>query len=95
MIAFATGVMDVVTFPDYHVFASNQTGNTALLTLGALNIADEIIDTRHLGTSLRLFAAGCFFGGQVGNYLGCRRRAWLLISSVLQTSLIVAGAGSR
>ncbi len=36
-LALAAGINDATTFPDYHVFASNQTGNTALLAVGALD----------------------------------------------------------
>jgi hypothetical protein len=38
MLALTTGLMDAVSYPDFHVFASNQTGNTALLAVGALGM---------------------------------------------------------
>ena len=87
MLAFATGIMDVVTFPDYHVFASNQTGNTALLAVGALSIGGSIISLQHVGVSLGFFAAGGLVSGQLGNLFGCQRRSWLIATNVVQTAL--------
>ncbi|MCJ1315233.1 hypothetical protein MMC15_000549 [Xylographa vitiligo] len=79
--------MDVVTFPDYHVFASNQTGNTALLAVGALSIGGSIISLQHVGVSLGFFAAGGLVSGQLGNLFGCQRRSWLIATNVVQTAL--------
>lgn len=95
MIAFATGIMDAVTFPDYHVFASNQTGNTALLAVGALDIGGGIIKLQHVGLSLGAFVAGGLICGQLGNLIGCMRRVWLLATNVLQTALVFAAAASH
>ena len=92
MLAFATGIMDVVTFPDYHVFASNQTGNTALLAVGALGIGGDIISLQHVGVSLGGFAAGGLVSGQIANLLGCQRRIWLLTTNLLQTTLVFGAA---
>jgi hypothetical protein len=30
-----TGIQDAISFPDYHCFASNQTGNTVFLLLAS------------------------------------------------------------
>lgn len=95
MVAFATGIMDVVTFPEYHVFASNQTGNTALLAIGALRIGGGIISLPHVGTSLGLFAAGGLISGQLGNLFGRTRRLWLFATNLIQTALIFIAAGLR
>ncbi|MCJ1283381.1 hypothetical protein MMC26_002709 [Xylographa opegraphella] len=92
MLAFATGIMDVVTFPDYHVFASNQTGNTALLAVGTLHIGGGIISLRHIGVSLGFFAAGGFVSGQLGNVFGCKRRSWLFATNLVQTALVFGAA---
>ncbi|MCJ1390066.1 hypothetical protein MMC18_002924 [Xylographa bjoerkii] len=92
MLAFATGIMDVVTFPDYHVFASNQTGNTALLAVGALGIGGDIISLQHIGVSLGFFAAGGLVSGQFGNLFGCQRRSWLFATNLVQTALVFAAA---
>ena len=92
MLAFATGIMDAVTFPDYHVFASNQTGNTALLAVGALDIGSGLVNLQHVGLSLGAFIAGGLISGQLGNWIGCMRRVWLLASNVLQTALVFVAA---
>ncbi|MCJ1377680.1 hypothetical protein MMC17_000776 [Xylographa soralifera] len=92
ILAFATGMMDVVTFPDYRVFASNQTGNTALLAVGALHIGGNIISLQHVGVSLGFFAAGGLIGGQFGNLFGCQRRSWLFATNLIQTALVFGAA---
>ncbi|MCJ1236878.1 hypothetical protein MMC14_004860 [Varicellaria rhodocarpa] len=92
MLAFATGIMDVITFPDYHVFASNQTGNTALLAVCALNIGGGLIDIRHVGVSLGVFLAGGLICGQLGDQFGRMRRSWLLATNLLQTALVFTAA---
>ena len=92
LLAFSTGIMDVVTFPDYKVFASNQTGNTALLAVGALDLTDGTISLRHVGVSLGTFALGGLVSGQVGNLVGQERRIWLLSTNLFQTFLVLAAA---
>lgn len=95
MLAFATGIMDVVTFPQYHVFASNQTGNTALLAVGALGLGSGLISLPYVGTSLGVFAAGGLISGQLGNVFGRKRRLWLFLTNFIQTTLIGIAAGLR
>ena len=92
MLAFATGIMDAVTFPDYHVFASNQTGNTVLLAVGALDIGGGIVKMRNVGVSLGTFVAGGLVCGQLGNSIGCMRRIWLLTTNIFQTALVFVAA---
>lgn len=88
-LAVATGIMDATTFTDYHVFVSNQTGNTALLAVGALHISGDIVKLQNVGISLGLFIAGGMILGQLGNALGPRRRLWLVATNMLQTALVV------
>lgn len=95
MIAFATGIMDVVTFPEYHVFASNQTENTALLAVAALKIGGGIISLPHVGTSLGLFTAGGLISGRLANLFGRTRRLWLFVTNLIQIALVLAAAGLR
>ncbi|MCJ1226680.1 hypothetical protein MMC12_003333 [Toensbergia leucococca] len=92
MLAFATGILDVITFPEYHVFASNQTGNTALLAVGALGIGGGIVSLPHCAVSLSAFVAGGTLCGQLGNRIGCRKRIWLLSTNVFQTLFVLAAA---
>lgn len=89
-LALATGIMDATTFPDYHVFASNQTGNTAILAVGALGIGGDLVNLKNAGVSLGCFVGGGILFGQIGNLAGPRRRAWLLASNWTQTALIFA-----
>ena len=93
VLAIATGIMDAITFPDYHVFVSNQTGNTALLAVGALSIGGGIVDLRHVGLSLGAFVAGGLVCGQLGNRIGRLSRIWLLVTHIFQTALVFAAAG--
>ena len=87
-LALATGVLDATTFPDYHVFASNQTGNTALLAVGALGLETGLVDLENIGVS-----PGCFFCG--GFIFGPRCRAWLLASTWVQTALMLVATSLR
>lgn len=93
LLAFATGIQDATTFPDYHCFASNQTGNTVLLAVGVAGISGDVFSMRNIGMSLAMFVAGSWIMGQIGHITGCRRRWWLIVSSVLQTAMIFAASG--
>jgi uncharacterized membrane protein YoaK (UPF0700 family) len=93
LLAFATGMQDATTFPDYHCFASNQTGNTVLLAVGAAGIAGSLFSLPNIGVSLGLFVAGALIMGQLGHVVGGRRRVWLLVSNAVQTALVFAAAG--
>ncbi|KAG4422195.1 hypothetical protein IFR04_004701 [Cadophora malorum] len=93
LLAFATGIQDATTFPDYQCFASNQTGNTVLLAVGAAGVTGDIFSMRNIGVSLALFVAGSWIMGQIGHLAGCRKRWWLILSSVLQTAMIFAASG--
>lgn len=94
-LAFAAGINDATTFPDYRIFVSNQTGNTALLAIGTLGIGRESVDLPNVALSLSLFIAAGLIFGQVGDRLGRRRKAWLLTTNILQTALMFAAAALR
>jgi uncharacterized membrane protein YoaK (UPF0700 family) len=94
-LALAAGINDATTFPDYRVFASNQTGNTALLAVGALGIGGKLLDLRYVGFSLGMFVLGGYIFGQLGDRFGRKRRAWLLFTNVLQTLLVYTAAALR
>ena len=53
-LALAAGILDATTFPEYGVFVSNQTGNTALLAVGALSLSENV-KLENVGFSLGLF----------------------------------------
>jgi uncharacterized membrane protein YoaK (UPF0700 family) len=94
MLAFGTGILDATSFPDYSVFASNQTGNTALLAVGALRITD-IVPLASVAISLSLFLAGGLVFGQCAIYFGRRKRWWLIVSNLIQTLLVFVAAALR
>lgn len=88
LLAYATGIQDATTFPDYRCFASNQTGNTVLLAVAAAGLGKDNFDLRNVGISLGVFVAGALVTGQLGNAFGVRQRRWLLISNFIQTALV-------
>lgn len=94
-LALAAGINDATTFPDYRVFVSNQTGNTALLAVGALDLGTESVDLPNVAMSLSLFVAAGLIFGQVGDHIGRRRKAWLLATNTVQTALMLAAAAFR
>lgn len=87
--------MEVVTVPKYHIFASNQTGNTALLAVGALSLGGGILSLPYVGTSLGLFAAGGLISDQLRDIFGRKRRLWLFLTNIIQTSVVLTAAGLR
>jgi uncharacterized membrane protein YoaK (UPF0700 family) len=95
-LAFATGMQDAITFPDYMVFASNQTGNTIFLAIGAAGIAKpEFFSFSNIGFALGFFVLGGWVMGQAGNVVGPRRRSWVLFSNFVQTVLVWAAMAVR
>ncbi|KAJ5116429.1 DUF1275 domain protein [Penicillium angulare] len=88
LLSFATGIQDAAAWPDYSCFASNQTGNTLFLAIGVAGLTRNAYSFSNIGISLSLFVAGGFVMGQLGNYVGVRRRLWLLISNLIQTLLV-------
>ncbi|KAH6705344.1 DUF1275 domain protein [Leptodontidium sp. MPI-SDFR-AT-0119] len=93
LLAFATGIQDATTFPDYSCFASNQTGNTVLLAVGVAGVSGDSFSMENIGVSLALFVAGSWSMGQIGHLAGSRKRWWLIFSSVIQTAMIFAASG--
>ncbi|ATZ56056.1 hypothetical protein BCIN_12g05930 [Botrytis cinerea B05.10] len=91
LLSFSIGIQDAASFPDYHCFASNQTGNTVLLAAGAAKLT-ALFSLSNIGTSLSMFVLGAFLLGQLGNHLGPRKRWWLILTSVFQTALVFAAA---
>ena len=91
-IALATGIMDAATFPDMGVFCSNQTGNTSILALGIARAGPAWIRVDTTITSLCSFMLGAFLFGQFGNFVGCKKRWWLVTTNLLQTAFVVVSA---
>ncbi len=95
LLTFATGIQDAVSFPDFHCFASNQTGNTVLLATVAAGLVEDLVSWSSIGMSLAMFLAGGLVMGQIGNLVGGRRRLWLLLSSILQTAMVFAASAMQ
>lgn len=93
LLSFATGVQDAATWVDYGVFASNQTGNTVLLSIMAAGLTHGAYSFAIIGASLGSFIGGGLIMGQMGNYFGSRKRLWILFSSIVQTGMVYGAAG--
>jgi uncharacterized membrane protein YoaK (UPF0700 family) len=85
---------DAVSFPDYHCFTSNQTGNTIFLTLALIlpELDGEMFILSNVGVALTFFLAAACLTGQLSHYVGPRRRYWLMICNFLQSCLVLAAA---
>lgn len=99
LLAIAIGIQDAISFPDFHCFASNQTGNTVLFAVGVL-LDDSSHGERPLfaistiAVSLGFFSLGVLLTGQTANHFNIgQTRGWLVLSSVLQTILVYIAGG--
>lgn len=90
-----TGIVDAVTFTTFSVFVSKQTGNTLFLALYALENENVRGYERNVVVSFSVFLMGAAVFGHVGHHVKQRRRIWLLLSNLVQTSLIYAAAAIR
>jgi uncharacterized membrane protein YoaK (UPF0700 family) len=85
---------DAVSFPDFHCFASNQTGNTVFLVLAIVlpEANGDMFVTANIGVALGFFLAAAWLTGQLGHVIGARRRCWLIFCNLVQTCLVFAAA---
>lgn len=83
---------DAVSFPDYHCFASNQTGNTVFLVLALVlpELNGKMFITANIGAALGFFLAGGWLTGQLSHIIGPRCRLWLFACNLLQSGLVFA-----
>ncbi|KAK4252272.1 hypothetical protein C7999DRAFT_26996 [Corynascus novoguineensis] len=83
-----------VSFPDFHCFASNQTGNTVFLILAIVvpEADGDMFFTANIGIALGFFLAAAWLTGQLGHIIGARRRYWLILCNLIQTCLVAAAA---
>ncbi|KAJ4385843.1 hypothetical protein N0V85_008059, partial [Neurospora sp. IMI 360204] len=86
---------NAVSFPDFHAFASNQTGNTVFLMLAIAlpEFNPSMFITANIGVSLGFFLGSAWLTGQLGHIIGPRRRLWLLFTNAVQTCLVFIAAG--
>ncbi|KAK0618577.1 DUF1275 domain protein [Bombardia bombarda] len=94
ILTFCTGLQDAVSFPDFHCFASNQTGNTVFLMLAIAmpEMNGEMFVTINIGLALGMFLAAAWLTGQLGHLVGPRRRLWLISCNLVQTCLVFGTA---
>ncbi|KAK3937070.1 hypothetical protein QBC46DRAFT_393619 [Diplogelasinospora grovesii] len=94
LLTFCTGLQDAISFPDYHCFTSNQTGNTVFLMLAIAlpHLDGEMFITANIGTALGLFLAAGWVTGQLSHIIGPRRRIWLMLCNFVQACLVLAAA---
>lgn len=62
------------------------------IVIGAANLEGAAYNLSHVGMSLGAFIAGCWTVGQIGHFVGVRKRLWLIASSAFQTALVYAAA---
>lgn len=85
---------DATTFPDYHCFASNQTGNTIFLCLALVipKFNGDMFYTANIGTGLGVFLFAGWLTGQLSHVVGPRKRWWLILCNLVQTCLVFGAA---
>ena len=96
LLTIMTGIQDATTFPDYHCFASNQTGNTIFLTLAVIlpHLNGEMFVTSNIAVALAFFLFAGWLTGQLANLLNCQRtRIWLVGCNLLQSAIVFIAAG--
>lgn len=95
MLSFATGIQDAMTFAFYGVFCSKQTGNLVTIALSALD-SDAVVQTEtHIATSFASFITGAALFGHFNNFIGKKRRGWLIFVNALQTIMVIAACVIR
>ncbi|KAI0426442.1 hypothetical protein F5Y09DRAFT_318894 [Xylaria sp. FL1042] len=93
-LTFCTGIQDAISFPEYHCFASNQTGNTVFLVLALILpwLDGDNFYLSNIGAALGFFLLGGWLTGQVSHIVGPRMRLWLVCCNLIQTILVFAAA---
>ncbi|CCE31391.1 uncharacterized protein CPUR_05244 [Claviceps purpurea 20.1] len=94
LLTFCTGIQDATTFPDYHCFASNQTGNTVFLCLALVlpRLDGDVFITANIGMALGLFLGAGWLTGQISHLIGPRKRWWLILCNLIQSACVFAAA---
>ncbi|KAI0413113.1 hypothetical protein F5X98DRAFT_299327 [Xylaria grammica] len=94
LLTFCTGIQDAISFPDYHCFASNQTGNTVFLVVALVLpwLDGDNFYVPNVGAALGFFLLGGWVTGQVGRIIGPCMRLWLVCCNLIQTILVFVAA---
>ncbi|KAJ5296193.1 hypothetical protein N7508_011014 [Penicillium antarcticum] len=88
-----SGLVDSTIYNAYNTFVSMQTGNTIFVGLGASNQNARPYGWARSLTSIGCFVFGCFLFARLHSALGARRRGSLMMSFMLQASIIIITAG--
>lgn len=86
-ISLSTGVLDAISYPDFNVFVSNQTGNTIFLAIASVGIERFLLASA--AVSLGCFLLSCFAAGRLGLHFGAHTRGWLLLTNAVQTGAVI------
>lgn len=97
---FMTGFIDSITFSAIFVWCGFQTGNTVQLSLalarlfqgppGQRDTTFHVADQQAL-TSITTFLFGAFIG-RIGDRMGAKSRAWLVLGTFIQALFTMAAA---
>ncbi|KAJ2992493.1 hypothetical protein NUW58_g2151 [Xylaria curta] len=95
LLTFFTGIQDAISFPDYHCFASNQTGNTVFLFVALVlpYLDGDQFYVPNIGAALGFFLFGGWVTGQISHIVGPRMRLWLVTCNFIQSALVFGAAG--
>ncbi|GAB7322380.1 hypothetical protein MBLNU13_g03338t1 [Cladosporium sp. NU13] len=88
-----SGMLDVVTFVHYRVFASKQTGNVLFLAVYLFshkNLRSKI--EQNVVVSLLFFCIGSFVFGRCAHQSRPKKRGLLLSTSLMQTALVLVAS---
>ncbi|KAI1330272.1 hypothetical protein F5Y16DRAFT_33573 [Xylariaceae sp. FL0255] len=93
-LTFCTGIQDAISFPDYHCFASNQTGNTVFLLLAIVVpwLNGNVFIAANIGAALGFFLLAGWVTGQISHIVGARMRGWLVLCNFIQSILVLIAA---
>ncbi|KAH8176108.1 DUF1275 domain protein [Sarocladium implicatum] len=94
ILTFCTGIQDATTFPAYHCFVSNQTGNTVFLCMALIlpQLNGDMFITSNIGMALGMFLGAGWLTGQLSHLIGPRKRWWLVFCNLIQSGLVLGAA---
>ncbi|KAG0161405.1 hypothetical protein PDIDSM_8939 [Penicillium digitatum] len=88
-----SGLVDSTIYRAYNTFVSMQTGNTIFVGLGASHQNLRPYGWARSLTSIGCFILGSFLFARLHRVLGARRRVTLMLSFLVQASIILLTAG--
>ena len=85
-LGFATGMVEVVSYKDFSVYTSMQTGNLVIFSLFIMGASSVSISS--LCASVFGFLVSACISGHLTHLVGHHRRWWLMLSCFFQTFLV-------